>query len=198
MIAILLRYNGPAWDYGLHCMYEYVSVSLLYHYHVQNHHYKINRYELEPKSSQFAMRKLQACPISLYTSPQKPNARSGRAGIQTNSKVQLQHILQHGLQVISDLERSLGLGLHLLDGNAVGDLDQGQAVSEVDIEHAEVGDDAADAGRSGQRELTLLDDLGVALLVGVLHGHDDLGGGRVGDEVHGTAEALDLAGKHPW
>jgi hypothetical protein len=31
----------------------------------------------------------------------------------------------------------------------------------------------------------------------VFHGHDDLGGRGVGDQVHGTAEALDLTGEHP-
>lgn len=41
--------------------------------------------------------------------------------------------LQHGLEVLSHGEGSLGLGLDLVDGDAVGDLNQGQAVSEVDV-----------------------------------------------------------------
>jgi hypothetical protein len=44
-----------------------------------------------------------------------------------------------------------------------------------------------------QRELALTQDLGVSLLVRVLHDHDDLGLLRVGDEIHGTSHALDLA-----
>jgi hypothetical protein len=31
----------------------------------------------------------------------------------------------------------------------------------------------------------------------VLHGHDDLRGSRVRNEIHGAAEALDLTGEHP-
>ena len=108
----------------------------------------------------------------------------------------LQH-LQHGLQVIGNLEGSLGLGLDLLDGDTVGDLNEGQTVGEVNVENTEVSDDAADTGGTGQREFAVLDNLGVALLVGVLHGHDDLGGGRVGNQIHGTTEALDLTGEHP-
>lgn len=46
--------------------------------------------------------------------------------------VRMSH-LQHGLEVLSHLEGSLGLGLDLVDGDAVGDLNQGQAVSEVDV-----------------------------------------------------------------
>lgn len=106
--------------------------------------------------------------------------------------------LQHGLQVIGDLEGSLGLSLDLLDSDTVGKLNQSQAVGEVDVEDAELSDDAADTGRAGQGEFAVLDNLGVTLLVGVLHGHDDLGGSGVGDEIHGSTEALDLTGEHPW
>lgn len=42
--------------------------------------------------------------------------------------------LQHGLQVLSDGERRLGLALNLLHGHALRDLDQGQALGEVDVE----------------------------------------------------------------
>lgn len=105
--------------------------------------------------------------------------------------------LKHGLQVIGDLEGGIGLSLNLLDGDTVGDLNKSQAVGEVNVEDAEVSDDTADAGGASQRELAVLDNLGVTLLVGVFHGHDDLGGRWVGDQVHGTAEALDLTGEHP-
>lgn len=105
--------------------------------------------------------------------------------------------LKHGLQVIGDLEGSIGLSLDLLDSDTVGNLNKSQTVGEVNVENAEVSDDTADTGGSSQRELAVLDNLGVTLLVGVFHGHDDLGGGWVGDQVHGTAEALDLTGEHP-
>ena len=42
-----------------------------------------------------------------------------------------------------------------------------------------------------------LQNLGIAALVGVLHGDDHLGLGGVGDEVHGATHALDLAGQGP-
>lgn len=105
--------------------------------------------------------------------------------------------LQHGLQVVGDLEGSIGLGLDLVDGDTVGDLNKSQAAGSVNVEDTELGDDTADAGRASERELAGLDNLGVTLLVGVLHGHDDPGGGGVGDQVHGTAEALNLTGDHP-
>ena len=46
---------------------------------------------------------------------------------------------------------------------------------------------------ASQREQALLQDLRVPLFIRVLHRDDDLGLGRVGDEIHGAAEALDLA-----
>lgn len=46
-----------------------------------------------------------------------------------------QHVpSKHGLKVLSNQEGSLGLGLDLLDGDAISDLDQGEAVGEVDVE----------------------------------------------------------------
>lgn len=66
-------------------------------------------------------------------------------GIQINSLVSIQVVsyifvsssgLQHGLQVVSHGEGGLRLGLDLLDSNAVGNLDEGEAVGEVDIEDA--------------------------------------------------------------
>lgn len=59
-------------------------------------------------------------------------------------------------------------------------------------------DDATDARLTRERELALFQNLRSALLVGVFHGDDDLGVGRVGDEVHGAAEAFDFAGQHPF
>lgn len=61
----------------------------------------------------------------------------------------------------------------------------------------ELGDDTADASTAGERELALLKNLWATLLVGVFHRDDDLSLGGVGNEIHGTTETLDLAGKHP-
>ncbi len=44
--------------------------------------------------------------------------------------------LQHGFEILGHVEGRLGLALDLVDGDAVGDLDQGQAVGKVDVEHA--------------------------------------------------------------
>lgn len=106
------------------------------------------------------------------------------------------HLDVHLLKIGRHLERRLRLGLDLLDSDALGHLLQGQALDTVDIEDSQVGDDGGDALLAGEREGALVEDLGVALLVDVLHGDDDLGLLGVGDEVHGAADALDLAGKH--
>lgn len=123
------------------------------------------------------------CPIILMHAP-------------SNSKFTICN-LQHWFQVIGNLEGCLGLGLDFFNSHPVSDLDQGETIRKVNVKDTEVGDYTADAGRAGQRELALLDNLGIALLVGMLHGHNDLGGRGVGDQVHGTAEALNLTGKHP-
>lgn len=124
-------------------------------------------------------------------------------------------LLKHRLQVISDLEGSFGLFLNLIDGDAVGNFHKGQSLGEVYIEDAlkesvserkckgsiiptyQLSNNARDACSASQRECALLHNLGVALLVRVLHGHDNLGSCRVAHKVHGTTEALDLAWKHP-
>lgn len=41
--------------------------------------------------------------------------------------------LQHGLEVLGDSEGSFRLGLDLVDGDAVCDLDEGHAVGKVDV-----------------------------------------------------------------
>ena len=45
-------------------------------------------------------------------------------------------LLQHRLEVISDLEGGIGLSLDLIDSYAVGDLDECKTVSEVDVKDA--------------------------------------------------------------
>lgn len=43
---------------------------------------------------------------------------------------------EHGLQIISDMERRLGLALDLIHSNAVRNFDEGEAMGEVDIKYA--------------------------------------------------------------
>ena len=43
--------------------------------------------------------------------------------------------LEHGLEVLGNLEGCLGLALNLLHGNTIGNLDKRQSGREVDIEH---------------------------------------------------------------
>lgn len=43
------------------------------------------------------------------------------------------HPLQHGLQVLGHGEGSFRLALDLVDGDAIGDLDKGQAVGKVNV-----------------------------------------------------------------
>lgn len=93
-------------------------------------------------------------------------------------------------------------------------LDQGQTLGGAAVENGEIGDDGGNTARTGQGEgagwelivscgfnagdekrLTR-QNLGVALLVSVLHGNDDLGLLGVGDQVHGTTDTLNLSGKH--
>lgn len=50
------------------------------------------------------------------------------------NKTFITQTLQHGLEVFSDVEWRLGLALDLIHSNAVCDLDEGEAVGEVDIE----------------------------------------------------------------
>lgn len=104
---------------------------------------------------------------------------------------------QHRPQRILDPKRRLRLRRHLIDRHPLRDLDERQPVREVDVEDAEVGDDARHARSPRQGELALFPDLGAARLVDVFHRDDDFGRVRVGDEVHGAAEAFDLAGEHP-
>lgn len=106
--------------------------------------------------------------------------------------------LQHRLHLVRNPKLRLCLGLDLVNSNTISKFDQGQPIGEVHIKDTQIGDDTADTGLAGQGEFALLDDLRVALLVRVLHGHNNLGGGRVGNEVHGTTETLDLAGQHPY
>jgi hypothetical protein len=120
----------------------------------------------------------------------KPNAN-----IDKNTNMEWS-LYVHFLQVVGDLEWRLGLRLDLINSDTFCDLFQGKPLGRANIEYSEVGDDGRYALLASERECTLLEDLRVALFVGVLHGNDDLGLRGVGDEVHGTADAFDLSWKH--
>ncbi len=44
--------------------------------------------------------------------------------------------LKHRLDLVGNFERRLGLGFDLIDGDAVSEFDQGEAMCEVDVEDA--------------------------------------------------------------
>jgi hypothetical protein len=58
----------------------------------------------------------------------------------------------HGLEVLGDLEGSGSLAADLLDGDALGVLDQGQTLGGADVEDGEIGDDGRDTAGAGQGE----------------------------------------------
>lgn len=102
----------------------------------------------------------------------------------------------HLFKILSNLERRLSLRLDLINRDALGVFPQCQTLNTVDIENGEICDDSRHALGPCERESALVEDLGVALLVDVLHCDDDLGLCGIGDEVHGAADALDFARKH--
>lgn len=62
------------------------------------------------------------------------------------------HALQHGLQVIGNLEGSSGLAADLLHSDTLSVLGQSQTLGGADVEHGQVGDDLGDAAGTGQGE----------------------------------------------
>lgn len=102
----------------------------------------------------------------------------------------------HLFQVICDLEWSFGLRFDLVNSDTLGDFLECQTIDRADVEDGEVGDDGRYTLLACKRECALVEDLGIALLVGVLHGDDDLGLRRVGHEVHSAADTLDLSRQH--
>uniref|UniRef100_A0A0N4ZXT0 PE-PGRS family protein n=1 Tax=Parastrongyloides trichosuri TaxID=131310 RepID=A0A0N4ZXT0_PARTI len=91
----------------------------------------------------------------------------------------------------------LGLGRDLVQSDAVGQFDQLQARTvRLDVEDGQVGDDAVDHARAGQRQGAFLQNLGRAVLGDVIHHHDDAL--DPGDQIHSAAHALHhLAGDGP-
>src|SRR5690606_2304360 len=66
----------------------------------------------------------------------------------------------------------------------------------LDLQVGQVGKHLADAAGAGERQAAAFQQLGLAVLGGVGHDHDDVLGAR--HQVHGSAHALDqLAGDHP-
>lgn len=102
----------------------------------------------------------------------------------------------HLLQALTNPKRRLRLTPNLINRHPLGMLDQCQALHTIALKHRQISNNRADALLACERECTLLEDLGVALLVDVFHGDDDFGLCGVGDEVHGAADAFDFAGEH--
>src|SRR4051794_7981727 len=101
----------------------------------------------------------------------------------------------HRRDLVGHDQRRAGGGDDLVDVDAGGDLTQDQSlVGHVD--DGEVGDDPVDAGRPGQRQGALLEDLRRPVTSDVLHHHDDPAGAL--HQVHGATHAVDhLAGDQP-
>src|SRR4051812_12687640 len=94
-------------------------------------------------------------------------------------------------------ELGFGLRLHLVERDAVGELDQCHAVLAVlvDGEYRQIRHHHVDDLLAGQRQVALLQELR-AVLGGMLHHHHHAL--DPGDEVHRAAHPLDhLAGDHP-
>lgn len=102
----------------------------------------------------------------------------------------------HLLQILRNLKWRLGLCLDLINSDSLGVFPQCQTLNTVDIKYCKVSDDGRYTLGPCERECALVENLGVALLVDVLHCDDDLGLFGVGDEIHGTPDALDLSRKH--
>jgi hypothetical protein len=113
-----------------------------------------------------------------------------------SSPLQGSHLNIHLLQVRRNLKLRLSLTPHLLNANPLSNLLQRQPLDPIAIENRQIRNNRRHALLPRERKRALLEDLGVALLVHVLHGDDDLGLRRVGDEIHGAADALDLARQH--
>lgn len=56
----------------------------------------------------------------------------------------------HRLEVLGDLEGSGSLAADLLNGDALGVLDQGQTLGGADVEDGQVGNDGRDTAGAGQ------------------------------------------------
>src|SRR6185503_3721780 len=91
------------------------------------------------------------------------------------------------LETAPDGEPGLGLGLDLVDRDAVGELDQRDTALArlVDVEHAQLADHHVDDAAAGERQRALVQELRLTVLGDVLHGDDHLL--HAGDQVHGAA-----------
>src|SRR5665647_1894370 len=100
------------------------------------------------------------------------------------------------LQLRIDREARLRLLGDLVHRHAGREFDQRHAaVLAVDVEHTEIGDHHVDHAGAGERQVALVQELGL-VLGSVLHHHHHLL--DAGDQVHGTAHALHhLAVDHP-
>lgn len=98
---------------------------------------------------------------------------------------------------ISNTKLAPCLAPDLLDARVGIVISQRQPLVVIDIKASQLRNDHMHASTSCQRQITPSFDLRLAVFVAMRLYDDDLGGFRVGDEVHGTAHAFDhLTGDH--
>lgn len=95
-----------------------------------------------------------------------------------------------------DLEGSSSAALDLIQRNIRHQLGQHQSTV-LDVKHAQIGDDAVNTANTGQGQRAVVQNLVLATLGNVLHGHNNTSAGA-GNKIHSTAHTLDhLAGNDP-
>ncbi|USP74868.1 hypothetical protein yc1106_02142 [Curvularia clavata] len=110
---------------------------------------------------------------------------------------------KHGLNLRCFLEVGTRLGSDLIYGNAIGEFDERQTLCEIDVKDTlvqqthQIRNNPAHTRLTRKRELALLENLGPALLICVLHGHDNLCLFRIRHEIHGASETFDFTRQHP-
>lgn len=73
---------------------------------------------------------------------------------------------------------------------------QRQPLQPIAIKDSQIRNDSADTLLARQRESALVENLGVSLLIDVLHGDDDFRLCRIRDEIHCAADALYFSWEH--
>lgn len=98
-----------------------------------------------------------------------------------------------GPLVLDQVGRHLKVGssaaLDLVQGHILHQLGQLQSTV-LDVKHAQISDDAVNTANTGQGKRAVVQDLVLATLGDVLHGHNNTGAGA-GNKIHGTTHTLD-------
>lgn len=126
----------------------------------------------------------------------KTNASGGKTPILPPSQKEPPLLHAHLLQLPTDSKRRLRLRPNLLHTDTFCILLQRQPLYAVDVKHRQIRNNGRYALLARERETAVVENLGVTLFVHVFHGDDDFGLGRVGDEIHGAADALDFTREH--